>query len=153
MSRLWLGLLAALALPVAPALAGAGDEHPGPGHYPGKPCPKWFGHCENVRDGDELIVEDEPEGENCEAGGVRITLVHGKLDEEPVEEEPTPEPTPDETPEPDIQQMNNPPPEHEDLEDEVFFVCNGLDGEPGEPGEPGADGPEGPEGPDRKSVV
>ena len=29
-----------------------------------------------------IVVEIEPEGDNCPAGGVKITVVHGKLDNE-----------------------------------------------------------------------
>ena len=67
-----------------------------------------------------IIVEVEPAGDNCANGGVRIIVVHGRLDEEV-------------NPFTDEDGRDDPP-------DEVFFVCNGVDGEPGPPGPPGPPG-------------
>ena len=78
----------------------------------------------------EIIVAVEPVGENCPAGGIKVTVVHGDLDE-PVDELADPATI---LPRPD-------PP------DEVFFVCNGEPGEQGEPGPVGPIGPPGPIGP------
>jgi hypothetical protein len=111
-----LKLLLATVVLAASLFAGAqaATANPPPPHLP--PLPP-----------DEIAVTDEPEGENCPNGGVKIVVTHYEW---PVIEPPVLEET-----------ILPPPPKPEPVAvEEVFFVCNGIDGEPGEPGEPGIPG-------------
>ena len=102
----------------APALGGEPPQDPC-AHNPTTLC-----------DGDVTVVV-EPPGENCEFGGIKVTVVNGKPDGEPDEDNGR-----------DLVDVDPPDPP-----DDVFFVCNGAPGAPGEDGEPGAVGPVGPAGP------
>ena len=64
---------------------------------------------------DRVIVVVEPPGANCPNGGVKITVVRGRLDS-------------------DADRPANDP------DDLVFFVCNGVNGLPGPQGPPGPPG-------------
>jgi hypothetical protein len=102
--------------------------------------------------GDNIIITNEPAGDNCPAGGTKVVVVHGKVDAPPVLL-PTPV-TP--APSPAISQPgftdlgNRPPvkpePPKTDPQDETFYVCNGIDGIAGPPGPAGPAGPQGPPG-------
>lgn len=81
------------------------------GKCPPKPPPT----CKHSRLCDHVVIVEEPPGENCPNGGIKVILVRGERDR--------PEPTP--------QTVTEDPP------DRVFYVCNGQDGEPGPPGPPG----------------
>lgn len=89
--------------------------------------------------GDTVTVTDEPPGDNCEFGGVKITVTH--MEPEPTEdptEEPTPDPTEDPTPDPTVTSAQ--------AESDVTYVCNGQQGDPGDPGDSGMDGQDGQNG-------
>lgn len=92
------------------------------------PCPP------DARDGDDkIIVTEEPPGENCSAGGIKVYIQHGKLDgqvQDPVLLGAEPEP------------IIKPEPQ-EDPPDETFFICNGINGTNGTDGAPGPQGPAG----------
>jgi len=83
------------------------------------PPPECQGNPHFCHGGDTITVESEPAGENCEFGGVKITVIH-KHRGAPTKTENPPEP-----------------------EEEVFYVCNGAPGPAGPPGPPGDPGPEG----------
>ena len=92
---------------------------------------------------DDIRVTAEPSGVNCPAGGIKVVVRRGRFDDAPV---PTPvimgdEPVMPEVPSliPDFPRVDPP--------DDVFYVCNGVDGAPGAPGAPGATGATGPTGP------
>ena len=70
----------------------------------------------------DITVEDEPPGDNCEFGGVKVTVT-------PAEEEPEPTPEPTEEPTPDPTATPTPEPtETPAAEPEIFYVCNGQQG-------------------------
>lgn len=92
-------------------------------------------------------VVEEPPGDNCPAGGVKVTVTPAP--------EPDPEPTPDptETPTPDPTETATPEPTltavaAQAQEPEVYYVCNGQSGEPGPDGQDGPDGANGLDGTD-----
>ena len=100
----------------------------------------------SAQTGDTVTVTDEPAGENCEYGGVRITVTHPEPTPDPTEEptpdpteEPTPDPTEDPTETPEATQLRR-------REPDMTFVCNGQSGEPGQDGTDGADGDDGDNG-------
>ena len=83
------------------------------------PPPECQGNPHFCHGGDTITVSDEPPGENCPNGGIKVEVIHPvPPDVDPLTEIPEP-------PEPEV---------------EVFYICNGLDGEPGEPGEDGEPG-------------
>ena len=104
MKVLVLAVLIALAAP-ATALAGGGGHGPPPCGF----------KCHE--DPDNFIVEVEPAGENCIAGGIRVTLTSGSKYG------------------------------HDGDDRGPWYVCNGEPGEDGEDGEDGPAGPPGPTGP------
>lgn len=85
---------------------------------PQDPC----AHNPTTLCGPGFTVVPEPAGENCPNGGIKIVIVRGKPDEEPAPLTSNPKPDP---------------------ADEVFFICNGVDGGSGTPGAPGPEGPQG----------
>lgn len=98
-----------------------------------------------------ITVVAEPPGENCEFGGVKVTVTPA---EEPTPE-PTEEPTPDPTEEPTPDPTEDPTEEPTDTptvaaaqaaEPTVEYVCNGQPGEPGQDGQDGQDGTDGQDG-------
>jgi hypothetical protein len=89
--------------------------------------------------GDTVTVTDEPPGDNCEFGGVKITVTHAEPTPDPTEE-PTPDPTEDPTPDPTVTTSQDEP--------DVTYVCNGQQGDPGDPGSDGQDGQDGTDGQD-----
>ena len=94
------------------------------------------------------VVVYEPPGDNCPDGGVKITVTPTPEPTPEPTEDPTPEPTTEPTPEP----TEDPTPEPTPLarvaqeEPEVYYVCNGQQGEPGLEGIPGMDGQNGSDG-------
>ena len=64
-----------------------------------------------------FVVEEEPPGANCPAGGIRLIVIHGERDGAR-----------------DRAAADAHPPMPPDPPDEVFYICNGVDGEDGEPG-------------------
>ena len=105
-------LVAALAaLMLVPAVVLATE--PPAGGKPHDPCKH---NPTNLCGDDTIVVVEEPEGENCPAGGVKITVIRngGHVTEF-----------------------------GEGNATEDFYVCNGEDGEPGPPGEDGEDGEDG----------
>ena len=116
------GLIAAFAA-VALMLPASALANPPDNHHPQDPCKH---NPTSLCDNDTVIVVEEPAGENCPAGGIKVTVIRdgGHVKEF-----------------------------GEDRASEDFYVCNGEDGEdgedgaPGAPGLPGADGPAGPPGP------
>jgi hypothetical protein len=80
--------------------------------------------------GDNIEVVVEPAGPNCPAGGIKIIVIKGQDDRKPDRK-------------------------HNDPDDKVFYVCNGVAGPAGPQGPPGAPGPQGPPGTpgDRINVV
>ena len=97
--------------------------------------------------GDTVTVTDEPAGDNCEFGGVKITVTHAEPTPEPTEdptEEPTPEPTATEDPTEDP--TETPMARAAQAEPDVTYVCNGQAGPPGDNGENGSDGADGDNG-------
>lgn len=116
--------LATLSLALLPAgLAVAGGDTPDGGepdqhHYCwGFNIPR--DNCDRDR-GDTIAVEAEPAGTNCPAAGIKVTVTHPKVKAED-DTETTPEP-------------------------EVFYICNGIPGEPGPQGPPGEQGAPGADG-------
>ena len=104
----------ALALP---AVSNAGQEPPPPPPKP-KPCGdyKMVSHkCDD--NGDKIVVVEEPAGDNCPNGGVKIIVFKDDSD---------------------YDWSKNDHGHHN-----VFYVCNGEDGADGEPGPPGAPGENG----------
>lgn len=94
-----------------------------------------------------ITVVEEPSGDNCPTGGVKVTVTPAP--------EPDPEPTPDptETPTPDPTETVTPEPTltavaAQAQEPNVYYVCNGQSGEPGPDGQAGSDGIDGLDGPD-----
>jgi hypothetical protein len=97
---------------------------------------------------DTVTVTDEPPGENCEFGGVKITVTH--VEPEPTEE-PTPEPTEEPTPDPTEEPTPDPtetPEARAGQAPEVTYVCSGQQGAPGDPGDNGDNGEDGRDGMD-----
>jgi hypothetical protein len=95
--------------------------------------------------GDTVTVTNEPPGDNCEFGGVKITVTHAEPTPEPTEdptEEPTPDPTEDPTPDPSETPMASTAQDEPD----VTYVCNGQSGDPGQDGMDGSDGQDGTDG-------
>ena len=95
-----------------------------------------------------ITVVAEPPGDNCEFGGVKVTVT-------PAEETPTPEPTDTATPEPtDTPDPTETPTDTpsavaaQAAEPDVEYVCNGQPGEPGQDGLDGQDGQDGQDGMD-----
>ena len=93
-----------------------------------------------------ITVVAEPPGDNCEFGGVKVTVT-------PAEETPTPEPTDTATPEPtDTPDPTETPTDTpsavaaQAAEPDVEYVCNGQPGEPGQDGLDGQDGQDGQDG-------
>jgi hypothetical protein len=120
-AKLTIATLALLLVPTAPALAGGDDPKPDEHHCWGWDIPR--DRCDRDK-GDAIVVEPEPEGVNCPAGGVKITVNYVKP---PWEDKDKPEPSAPES--------------------GVFYVCNGLPGEDGPPGPPGPPGLPGVPGP------
>ena len=57
-----------------PAVSNAGDEAPPPPEKP-KPCGDWkFVSHSCDKDGDKIVVVEEPAGENCPNGGIKIIV-------------------------------------------------------------------------------
>ena len=83
------------------------------------PPPECEGNPHFCHGADTITITEEPAGENCPAGGIKIVVTH--------RDPPAPE-------------RRNDPPDPPDPVTETFFVCNGIDGLPGEPGEPGIPG-------------
>ena len=108
-----LACLAFMLLSAAPARATDGGPPP-----PKPPCGdyKAVSHkCDD--DGDKIVVVEEPAGDNCPNGGVKIIVFKDDHDY-------------------DWKSSDH---GHHN----VFYVCNGEDGEDGEPGPPGAPGENG----------
>jgi Collagen triple helix repeat (20 copies) len=97
-----------------------------------------------------ITVVAEPPGENCEFGGVKVTVTPAEEPEPTPEptEEPTPDPTEDPTEEPTEEPTEPPTAAAAQAEPEVTYVCNGQPGEPGTDGQDGADGADGDDGTD-----
>lgn len=91
-------------------VSGTATANPIPGPDPNSPC----AHGNPTDLCDHIVVTVEPAGENCPAGGIKVTLVRGKPDDQGGEDE------------------NGR--KKDDPEDLVFFVCNGKDGAQGPPG-------------------
>jgi hypothetical protein len=92
-----------------PAVSDAGQTKPG--------CDWKFSSHSCDDDGDNIVVVEEPAGDNCPNGGVKIIVFKDDSDYDYTKS--------------DHNHHN------------VFFVCNGEDGEDGEPGPPGAPGENG----------
>ena len=158
------GLMAGTAAIVAatfvlalPAVAGAGPPQDPCAHNPTTLC------------GPDIDVFVEPPGANCPTGGVKI-VVSGKYkdrvfyvcngeDGEPGPiGPPGPPGPPGESPTVEVEpagpncpaggvKITVPDNDDADSDPQVFYVCNGADGEPGPTGPPGSDGAPGPTGP------
>lgn len=89
-----------------PAISEAGQMTPG--------CDYKFASSKCDDDGDRIVVVEEPAGDNCPAGGVKIIVFKDDHDY-------------------DWKSTDH---SHHN----VFFVCNGEDGAPGPPGAPGENG-------------
>lgn len=117
-------------------LAGATTVAADPPPGPQDPC----AHNPTTLCDGNINITNEPPGENCETGGIKIVLQHGKKDgteePEPVQLAQGYEP----------KEPEQPKTPKEDPPDETFFVCNGLPGPPGPPGPPGANGTNGANG-------
>jgi len=94
-----------------------------------------------------ITVEAEPPGDNCEFGGVKVTVTPA--------DEPTPTPEPTDTPDPEPTDTPEPTPTDtpsavaaQAAEPDVEYVCNGQPGEPGQDGSDGMDGQDGQDGQD-----
>ena len=103
-------LLIALVVAVGCVAVGAGTATAVP------PPPECEGNPHFCHGADTITITDEPAGENCEFGGIKIVVTH---------RDPPPE------------RRNDPEPEPVT---ETFYVCNGAPGEDGAPGAPGAPG-------------
>jgi hypothetical protein len=129
-----------IALTVLLALVGAGAALAGtPSDHGGTPCAN--GNPTDLCDNNRITVTQEPPGTNCVAGGLKVVIVHGKVDPVPVLHDQVA--FPDAAPPP----TGSKPTPPEDQPDETFFVCNGIPGPPGPAGPPGPQGPPGPAGP------
>ena len=108
-----LAALVAVGLLAVPSLAAA---NPPDNHHPQDPCRH---NPTTLCDSDTVVVVEEPPGENCPNGGVKLTVIRdgGHVKEF-----------------------------GEDRATEDFYVCNGEDGEPGPPGPPGPPGEDGEDG-------
>ena len=90
-------------------------------------------------------VEPEPPGANCPSGGVKITIT-------PIEPTPTPSPTATPTPTPEPTATPTPRARAAQAEPDVYFVCDGQQGDPGSDGLDGSDGRDGSDGDDGDSA-
>ena len=101
-----------------------------------------------------ITVVAEPPGDNCEFGGVKVTVTPADEPEptpEPTEEptpDPTEEPTPDPTEDPTEEPTEPPTARVSQAEPTVEYVCNGQPGAPGDNGDNGQDGQDGNDGDD-----
>ena len=99
-----------------------------------------------------ITVVAEPPGDNCEFGGVKVTVTPADEPEptpDPTEEptpDPTEEPTPDPTEDPTEEPTEPPTARVSQAEPEVEYICNGQPGEPGDAGNDGQDGADGDNG-------
>jgi hypothetical protein len=109
----------AAALVVAALLAVAGVAA---ANEPQSPCAN--GNPTDLCDG-HITVTVEPAGPNCQFGGIKVVVQHGRLDGSAP---------------PALQEGNGPPP---DPPDSTTFVCNGGPGPAGPTGPPGPPGPPG----------
>lgn len=97
-----------------------------------------------------ITVVAEPPGDNCEFGGVKVTVTPAEEatpTPDPTED-PTPDPTEDPTEEPTEDPTEPPTAAAAQAEPDVTYVCNGQPGEPGTDGNDGADGADGDSGTD-----
>jgi Collagen triple helix repeat (20 copies) len=117
--KMKLSILAGLlACALLPGSAYAGDP---PKHEPSCDWQKKDDDCKDKdRQDDKIIIAEEPEGENCPAGGIKVILIHAR-----------------------DRKGEEYPDKHDHGDIDVFFICNGIDGEPGPPGPPGPPGEDG----------
>ena len=97
-----------------------------------------------------ITVVSEPAGDNCEFGGVKVTVTPAEEPEPTPEPTETPDPTPTATPTATPTETPTAPPlaRASQAEPEITYVCNGQPGAPGTDGTDGADGADGQDGND-----
>ena len=108
-----------------------------------------------------ITVVEEPPGDNCEFGGVKVTVTPAEVPEPtptpPPDTDPTPTPEPTPTPTPTEEPTPTPTPTPDDGRDpptarlsqsvpESYYICNGQVGDPGLDGSNGFDGRDGSDG-------